>query len=119
MLTTLAVTTNVTIPETGRARYLRYLVRRCVEQPRLLLHGAKAITSPRVVYLDLAGGPSRSVMILGSQRSGSTLLGEVLGHHDGQRFMFEPFWGVGVGESRNFREGATQTLSPTTQSSSG
>ena len=105
MLTTLAATTNVTIPETGPARYLRYLVRRCLERPQLLLHGAKALTSPRVVYLDLAGGPSRSVMILSSQRSGSTLLGEVLGHHDGQRFMFEPFWGVGVGESRNLARG--------------
>ena len=99
------MSTNVTIPETGRARYLRYLLRRCVEQPQLLLDGAKAMASPRVAYLDLAGGPSRSVMIFSSQRSGSTLLGEVLGHHDGQRFMFEPFWGVGVGESRNIVRG--------------
>lgn len=97
--------TNTTIPGTGRARYFRYLMRRCVERPQLLLDGARAIASPRVMYLDLAGGPSRSVIIFSSQRSGSTLLGEVLVHHDRQRFMFEPFWSAGVGESRNYLRG--------------
>jgi hypothetical protein len=97
--------TNVRVPEAGRARYLRYLMRRSVEQPLLLLRGAKAIASPHVLYLDLAAAPSRSMMILSSQRSGSTLLGEVLGHHDRQRLMFEPFWSVGVGETRNIVRG--------------
>jgi hypothetical protein len=95
------VPTNVTIPKRGRARYLRYLMRRCVEQPQLVLDGVKAIPFPRISYLDVAGGPSRSVMIFSSPRSGGTLLGEVLAHRDRQRFMFEPFWGDAVGESRN------------------
>jgi hypothetical protein len=97
--------TRAKIPEAGQARYFRYLMRRIVERPQLMLDGAMAIASPRVTYLDLAGGPSRSVLILGSQRSGSTLLGEVLVHHDRQRFMFEPFWSAAVGESRHFARG--------------
>jgi hypothetical protein len=99
------VPTNVTIPKSGRARYLRYLMRRCVEQPQLVLDGVKAIPFPRVAYLDRAGGPSRSVMIFSSPRSGGTLLGEVVAHRDRQRFMFEPFFGEAVGESRNIARG--------------
>jgi hypothetical protein len=99
------MTTNVRIPTTGRARYLRYLMRRCLEQPQLVLDAIKVAPSSRVIYLDRAGGPSRSVMIFSSPRSGGTLLGEVLAHHDRQRFMFEPFWGGAVGESRNLSRG--------------
>ncbi len=98
-------TTQATIPETGPVRYFRYLVRRCVEEPRLFARGVKALTTPRVAYLDLLGAPWRSVIIFSSQRSGSTLLGEVLVRHDRQRFMFEPFWRVAVGPSRNIARG--------------
>ena len=99
------VPTNVAIPETGPARFLRYFIRRCVQEPQLLLDGALAIGTPRVTYLDLAGGPSKSVIIFSSRRSGSTLLGEVLVQHDRQRFMFEPFWNAAVGEARDFEPG--------------
>jgi hypothetical protein len=97
--------TNVTIPESGRARYFRYLVQRCLEHPQLLADGARAIVSPHVAYLDVAGGMDRSVLILSSQRSGSTLLGEILIGLDRQRLIFEPFWGVAVGVSRNVPRG--------------
>jgi len=88
-------------PETGRARYLRYLLRRLVERPQLLLDGARAVVSPHIAYIDLAGGPSRSVIIFSSHRSGSTLLSEVLAQHDRQRLIFEPLRSDAVGVSRN------------------
>lgn len=99
------VPSNVAIPETGPARFLRYFVRGCMQRPELLLDGAMAIATPRVTYLDLAGGPSQSVIIFSSRRSGSTLLGEILVQHDRQRFMFEPFWNAAVGEARDFEPG--------------
>ena len=41
-MTVPTVPTKATIPETGRARYLRYLLQRCVERPQLLADGARA-----------------------------------------------------------------------------
>jgi len=97
--------TNANIPETGRARYFRYLVQRCIEHPELLADGVRAVVSPHIAYLDVAGGVDRSVLVLSSQRSGSTLLGEVLVGLARQRLIFEPFWGVAVGVSRNVPRG--------------
>ena len=93
--------TNATVPESGRARYFRYLVRRCVERPQLLLDGVRAVASPQMAYVDLAGRPSRSVIIFSSLRSGSTLLAEVLVERDGQRLIFEPLRWDAVAISRN------------------
>ena len=87
--------------ETGRARYLRYLVRQLVERPHLILDGARAVVSPHIAYIDVAGGPSRSVIIFSSHRSGSTLLSEILAQHDRQRLIFEPLRHDAVGLSRN------------------
>ena len=104
-MTVPTVPTKATIPETGRARYLRYLLQRCVERPQLLADGARAIASPHVAYLDIAGGVSRSVVIFSSQRSGSTLLAELLVSRKRQRLIFEPFWGSAVGISRDITRG--------------
>ena len=87
--------------ETGRARYLRYLLRRLVERPQFIVDGARAVVSPHVAYIDVAGRPSRSVIIFSSHRSGSTLLSEVLVQHDRQRLVFEPLRHDAVGISRN------------------
>jgi hypothetical protein len=97
--------TNATIPTTGRARYLRYLLQRCIERPQLIIEGCKAALSPHIAYLDLAGETSRSVMIFSSQRSGSTLLGEILVSARRQRLIFEPLRGEAVGVSRGIRRG--------------
>jgi hypothetical protein len=99
------VPTKATIPETGRARYFRYLLQRCVERPQLLVDGARAIASPHVAYLDMSGSVSRSVVIFSSQRSGSTLLAELLVSRKRQRLIFEPFWGSAVGVSRDITRG--------------
>jgi len=97
--------TNATIPTSGPARYLRYLARRCVERPELLLDGARAAVSPRIAYLDLSRDTADSVLILSSQRSGSTLLAEVLAAGHRQRLVFEPLRGEAVGLSRHLKRG--------------
>jgi hypothetical protein len=97
--------TNASIPTTGPARYFRYLAHRCVERPELLVDGVAAAVSPHIAYLDLARGTDRSVLVLGSQRSGSTLLAELIASNPRQRLLFEPLRGQAVGISRHFTRG--------------
>jgi hypothetical protein len=42
-------------------------------------------------YLDLANGPESCVLLLGSARSGTTWLGELIDRHHDHRVLFEPF----------------------------
>ena len=46
--------------------------------------------APDVAYLDLLGDPARSVLVLGSARSGTTKLAEVLASARNRRLVFEP-----------------------------
>ncbi|MGH3426278.1 MAG: sulfotransferase [Mycobacteriales bacterium] len=52
---------------------------------------AKARTLPRELFLELNHDPSRSALVLGSGRSGTTWLAEAIARRHGSRLLFEPF----------------------------
>src|SRR5271167_4659288 len=79
-----------------------YLRRRVRQDP---LRALRELASPRVAYLDLLGEPGRSVLVLGSARSGSTLVGEVLVRGSRRRLIFEPLRGERVRLARGIPRG--------------
>ncbi|HMD46408.1 MAG TPA: sulfotransferase [Acidimicrobiales bacterium] len=79
-----------------------YLRRRVRQDP---VRALRELWSPRFSYLDLLGDPGRSVLVLSSGRSGSTLFAELLATNPGFRLIFEPFRAHRVALSRDIRRG--------------
>jgi hypothetical protein len=93
-------------PAAGGDDYLRRRVR---NDPARAL---RELVSPRVAYLDLRGDTAKSIFVLASARSGSTLMAELLAGTR-QRIIFEPLRAHRVKMSRDFRRG--QFLEPGTR----
>lgn len=56
-------------------------------------------------YLDLGGGVEHTTLVVGSGRSGSTWVAELVNHRNEYRLVFEPFRGDRVRRARPFRRG--------------
>jgi hypothetical protein len=64
--------------------------RRAVHEPELIGARMGRLLSPHVAFLDTNRDPSRSLLVIGSARSGTTWLAEMLVQLLGCRFIFEP-----------------------------
>jgi hypothetical protein len=61
-----------------------------VRDPAILGRRARRVVSPRVAFLERSHDPGRSLLVVGSARSGSTWLAEVLVDALEARLVFEP-----------------------------
>jgi hypothetical protein len=64
--------------------------RRAVHDPELIGARVGRLLSPSVAFVDLHRDPARSLFVIGSARSGTTWLAEMLVRLFGCRFIFEP-----------------------------
>jgi hypothetical protein len=65
-------------------------VRRAVRDPKVVARRTRRAVSPRVTFLERNHDPRRTVILVGSGRSGTTWLAEMLADALGSRFVFEP-----------------------------
>ncbi|HVC69380.1 MAG TPA: sulfotransferase [Acidimicrobiales bacterium] len=65
-------------------------LRRAVRKPSLWRRRLRRTLSPKVAFVDRQGDPGRSLLVVGSARSGTTWLAELLTEALHCRFIFEP-----------------------------
>jgi hypothetical protein len=67
-----------------------YFLRQAVRRPKMFKRRARRTLSPKVAFLESNHHPSRSLLVVGSARSGTTWLAEVLADSLHGRLVFEP-----------------------------
>ncbi len=65
-------------------------MRRAVRHPRLFVRRARRGVSPQAAFLELNHDPNHTLLLVGSGRSGTTWLAEILVDALGARLVFEP-----------------------------
>lgn len=78
---------------------------RALRHPGRALRHADRLWSPRVAYLDLHRDTRRAVLVVGSARSGTTLVAEALARGTAMRLVFEPLRRDAVRASRGVPRG--------------
>ncbi len=81
--------TGPTTLRTQITREARF-VRRAIRNPKVLVRRVRRAVSPRVTFLERNHDPRRTLFLVGSGRSGTTWLAEMLTDALGSRFVFEP-----------------------------
>ncbi len=80
-------------------------LRRAVRHPNLFRRRARRAVSPKVAFLERNHDPGRSLLVVGSARSGTTWLSEVLAESLHGRLLFEPLRAETVPQARTIRFG--------------
>jgi Sulfotransferase family len=87
-----------------------YFLRRAVRNPDLFRRRGRRAVSPKVAFVDRNHDPARTLLVVGSARSGTTWLAEVLSDGFRGRLVFEPLRAESVPLARPVRFG--QFLDP-------
>jgi len=82
-----------------------YFLRRAVRHPDMFRRRARRAVSPKVAFLERNHDPARSLVVVGSARSGTTWLAEVLAETLHGRLLFEPLRAESVPQARPVRFG--------------
>jgi len=73
-----------------RIRREKSFLVRAVHDPKLFVYRARRTVSPRTAFLELNHDPSRTLLLVGSGRSGTTWLAEIYADALAGRLVFEP-----------------------------